>query len=119
MGQLDEGEEMGVNGRAEITHEDLDRRLTEVVNAQLDMSEKIGRLAGEIGAMHTIVRELRITHRQHQDSVPDLVDELVRQHDTEHEAATWRWIKKNATKVMVGVLIALVGAELVMRIVKG
>ena len=103
----------------EITHEDLDRRLTQVVDAQLAMSEQFGRLAAEISVMHALIRELRVTHRQHQDSVPDLVDELVRQHDTEHEAATWRWIKKNATKVMVGVLIALVGAELVMRIVKG
>lgn len=103
----------------EITHDDLDRRITQVIDAQLDMSHQIGSVAAELSRMHVMIGEIRAVHREHQDSVPDLVDELVRQHDTEHEAATWRWIKKNATKVMVGVLIALVGAELVMRIVKG
>ena len=115
-----EAEVETMNGEAhEISHEDLDRRITQVIDAQLAMSQQIGSIAAELSRMHAMIGEIRAVHREHQDSVPDLVDELVRQHDTEHEAATWRWIKKNATKVMVGVLIALVGAELMMRIVKG
>jgi hypothetical protein len=99
--------------------ETLEHRIVLTVDGQLEHSQQMGRVIAAITGLERALAELRAEmagHRGQFESVPEIIDERIQLHDTREQADTWRWIKRNATKIGVGIAITMGGAELVLRL---
>ena len=87
--------------------EEIKHHLSLVVDNQVAIVTRLDQQNIDMVAIGLAVGRLETEHRREMGSVPDLVERAVEAHDTAQDAETWRWIKKNATKIVVGVLIAI------------